>query len=169
MPILVVGASGSGTTTLGVALAAQLGCGHFDTDDFYWLPTSPPFQRKRDAGERHDLLLRALVSTPNAVVSGSLMGWGSALENAFDLIVFLYVPTDIRLERLRRREIGRYGKCDPAFLQWASEYDSGRAEGRSLAKHVAWLAERRSAVVRIEGDTSAEERICIATAALSPR
>lgn len=31
-------------------------------------------------------------ANPDAIVSGSLMGWGEALENAFDLVVFLYVP-----------------------------------------------------------------------------
>ena len=111
-------------------------------------------------------MLRALAGASDAVVSGSLMGWGSALEAAFDLIVFLYVPTEIRLERLRRREIARFGKCDPAFLQWASEYDSGPSEGRSLAKHLTWLGERTTPVVRIDGDTSIEERVRITLAAL---
>ena len=40
--IHILGASGSGTTTLGRALAARLQCPHFDTDDCFWLPTDPP-------------------------------------------------------------------------------------------------------------------------------
>lgn len=166
MRILIVGASGAGTTTLGNALAGQLGWEHFDTDDFYWLPSSPPFRKKRDPAERRELLSRALCNAANAVVSGSLMGWGHALEDAFDLVVFLYLATDLRLERLRRREVRLYGKCDPAFLQWAAEYDAGPSEGRSLAKHLAWLAERKCSVLRIEGDTSVEERVGMVTAAL---
>jgi hypothetical protein len=57
---------------------------------------------------------------------------GEALEHAFDLVVFLYVPTPIRLARLKLREERRFGKTDPEFLEWAAQYDAGTAEGRSL-------------------------------------
>ncbi len=159
MHILVLGASGSGTTTLGSALARRLGCEHLDTDDFFWLPTSPPYQHQRDPAQRLDLLLRCLQDAPGAVVSGSLVGWGDAVEDHFDLIVFLHVPTEVRLERLRQRETQRFGAPDPAFLQWACEYDHGPPVGRSLAIHRAWLAARQCPVLRIEGDTTVEERV----------
>lgn len=159
MQILILGASGSGTTTLGKALAARLGWKHVDTDDSYWLPTSPPFQAKRDPAERLVHFTNALRQAPDAIVSGSLMGWGQEVEDAFDLIVFLYVPVDLRIARLQKREVRRYGKADPAFLQWASEYDEGPPIGRSLAKHEAWLRGRKSPVLRIEGDTSVEARV----------
>ena len=35
--IHILGAAGSGTTTLGRALAERLQCPHFDTDDYFWL------------------------------------------------------------------------------------------------------------------------------------
>ena len=34
--IIVFGSPGSGTTTLGRAVAAQLGFAHFDLDDYLW-------------------------------------------------------------------------------------------------------------------------------------
>jgi adenylate kinase family enzyme len=37
--IHILGASGSGTTTLAKALANELGYKHFDTDDYYWIPS----------------------------------------------------------------------------------------------------------------------------------
>jgi Shikimate kinase len=40
--IHILGASGSGTTTLGRALAERLQYPHFDTDDSFWVPTDPP-------------------------------------------------------------------------------------------------------------------------------
>lgn len=43
MHIHITGASGSGTTTLGRALAQALGWRYLDADRYYWLPTSPPF------------------------------------------------------------------------------------------------------------------------------
>jgi len=74
--IHLVGASGAGTTTLGRALAARLGAVHFDTDDFFWLPTDPPFEKIRERAERQALLGVALAREPAWVLSGSLCGWG---------------------------------------------------------------------------------------------
>jgi adenylate kinase family enzyme len=159
MRILVTGASGSGTTTLAGVLASHLQWRHLDLDDYYWLPTSPPFREKRDPQSRLSSCLRDLRARPDAVVSGSLVGWGAELEDAFDLVVFLYLDAGIRVERLRRRELERYGMTDPAFLEWASQYDVGPPEGRSLAKHQAWLAVRKCPVLRLEGDLPVGERM----------
>ena len=107
----VTGASGAGVTTLGRALADRLSVPHFDTDDFYWLPSEPPFQHKRDSPDRLRLLGEALGRTTGGwVLSGSLDGWGDPLTPTFDLVVFLLVPTGERLDRLRRRERQRYGE-----------------------------------------------------------
>jgi adenylate kinase family enzyme len=40
--IHIFGASGSGTSTFGRALAAELSIRFFDADDYYWLDTDPP-------------------------------------------------------------------------------------------------------------------------------
>src|ERR687885_699291 len=66
--IHITGASGAGVTSLGSVLAERLKAFHFDIDDFYWLPTSPPHRLKRevperlamlrDAGSRRDRALR---------------------------------------------------------------------------------------------------------------
>jgi uridine kinase len=167
MRIHITGASGSGTTTLGSALAQELNYRHLDSDSYYWLPTTPPFQSKRNATDRSALLQADLSSDSNVVLSGSIGSWGAELEDAFDLIVFLYLPVGLRLERLRRREIEKYGAVDPAFLQWASEYDTGPSEGRSLAKHNAWLAKRKCPVLRLEEDLTVAERVERVCSALS--
>lgn len=74
--IHILGASGSGTTTLGRALAACLQCPHFDTDDYFWLPTEPPYTQRRGQTERAQLLMGDLTAYNSWVVSGSLCGWG---------------------------------------------------------------------------------------------
>jgi adenylate kinase family enzyme len=159
MRIHITGASGSGATTLGAALAQDLLLRHEDADSYYWLPTSPPFKEKRCATDRLEMACRALHSEQGVVLSGSIYGWGFQVEDAFDLVVFLYLPAAVRIERLRRREIERYGAADPAFLKWASEYDEGPSEGRSLAKHNAWLAQRTCPVLRLEQDQTVAERV----------
>src|SRR5262245_54789240 len=122
MRIHVTGASGSGTTTLAQALANSLALRHLDGDDYYWLPTSPPFQHQRNPSERFTLLHNDIQANSGVVLSGSVMGWGAEIEESFSLIVFLYLPTELRIARLRQRELERFGQVDPAFLKWASEY-----------------------------------------------
>jgi hypothetical protein len=84
MRVHIVGASGSGTTTLGRALAARRGSSHLDTDD-YWLPSDPPFQHIRERGKRQALLSAALRASNDWVVSGSLCGWGDLFIPQFEM------------------------------------------------------------------------------------
>ena len=44
-------------------------------------------EAKRD--ERLSLILKDLRAHDSAIVSGSVVGWGAALEEIFDLVVFL--------------------------------------------------------------------------------
>jgi adenylate kinase family enzyme len=156
----VVGASGAGTTTLGRALAARLGAVHLDTDDFFWLPTDPPFEKIRARAERQALLDAALAREPAWVLSGSLCGWGDAFIPRFTLVVFVWLAPELRLARLREREQERHGAAVApggarrakyeAFMAWAARYDgSVEVTERSRAMHEAWLAALPCPVVRI--------------------
>lgn len=159
MRIHITGASGSGVTTLGAALAERLDMASVDGDSFYWLPTDFPFTEKRDPDDRLNMALSALAQSPNAIFSGSCLDWGAALEESFDLVVFLYLDAATRVERLRERELEARGRVDQYFLDWAAEYDAGTATGRSLSRHRAWLAARRCPVIELHGDLSVDERV----------
>ncbi len=150
--IHIIGASGSGTSTLGRQLAARLAVPMYDVDDFYWVPSNPPFQQKRAVVERLALLEPVLAESPSWVLSGSLASWGETLVPRFTRVVFLTLAPTIRLERLRTREVMRYGgeRLSPTgdlhaahieFMTWSARYDSAGLEQRSLAAHEAWLAQ----------------------------
>jgi hypothetical protein len=160
--IHIFGASGSGTTALAEAIAATHGHRHLDTDDFFWLPTEPPYRETRPREVRLALLRRALADAP-WVLSGSLCGWGDPLIPEFDLVVFLLVPTEIRLARLRAREVQRYGgslhRAHAEFLDWAARYDVGGLDMRSRALHEAWLSALPGATLRLEGERSLGEQL----------
>jgi adenylate kinase family enzyme len=111
----------------------------------------------RDVAQR----LRIPHAVDGWVLSGSLAGWGDPIKDRFDLVVFLYAPTSVRLERLKRRELERYGRealgpggvmhaSHLAFLAWASRYDEGDEWTRSRRLHEAWLADLRSTVLRVD-------------------
>lgn len=159
MHILITGAAGSGTSTLAVAFSEATPSRRLETDDYFWRPTDPPYRDKLDENERCSALLQDLRASPSTVVAGSLIGWGEDLEDTFDLVVFFYLPTAIRMARLKLREERRFGKADPAFLAWATQYDAGTAEGRSLARHRHWLKQRKCPVLYLEGELSTEEQL----------
>ena len=166
MRIHITGASGAGTSTLAAALAPRIGGTHVEADDYYWLPSTPPFQTKRPVGQRLPLLLARLQACPHPILAGSVVGWGRALEDSFDLVVFLYLDAELRIARLREREQRVLGQVDPAFLACAALYDAGPPEGRSLAKHRAWLAERSCPVLELHGDVSVDARVAAVLARL---
>lgn len=104
------------------------------------------------------------------VLSGSLCGWGDPFIPEFDLVVFLVVPTDVRLTRLRARELGRYGPDALApggalhrehveFITWAERYDTGGPDMRSRTFHEAWLASLPAPTIRLEGDRPVDQQL----------
>ena len=173
----VVGASSSGTTTLGAALARRLGGAHLDTDNYFWAPTDPPFTTRRPPEDRVALMEADLAGQDAWVISGSLMGWGDVFVPRFDLVVFLYVPPQARIARLMAREVERYGQevlpggrmheAHLAFVEWARGYDRPGFEGRSLERHRAWLAGLTCPVLEIAGTPTVEESLARAEAALA--
>ncbi|ROM34145.1 adenylate kinase [Pseudomonas poae] len=166
MRIYITGASCAGVTTLGRTLAALLSLRHLDVDDFYWLPTDPPFTTKRPPNERV-VLIQQRFGEDNWVLTGSCMEWGDALINHAELIVFIATPTPVRLERLVARETQRYGgriapggdmhEIHVAFKEWASRYDDPTFSGRNRALHEVWLSKQTVPVVRVDGLSSAEK------------
>ncbi|WP_025856703.1 adenylate kinase [Pseudomonas sp. CHM02] len=166
MRIYITGASCAGVTTLGQNLVTRLGVRQVDVDDYYWMPTSPPFTTKRPPADRVSLMRQAL-GDDEWVLTGSCLGWGDALITDADLIVFVATPTPVRLERLTARETARFGdriapggdmhQIHVAFKEWASQYDDPSFSGRNRAWHEAWLSQQTARVLRIDGTNSAEQ------------
>jgi adenylate kinase family enzyme len=164
--IHITGASRAGVSALGAALARRLGCVNFDTDDFFWKPTDPPFHERRDLAERLDLITAALDGASLGwALSGSLDGWGDPLIPRFERVIFLETSTDVRMARLRERERRRYGAAiEPGgelhahhldFLAFAAAYETGQftgtLRGRCRARHEAWLSRLPCPVIRLDG------------------
>lgn len=169
MPRLhVIGGSGSGTTTLGRALAAALEAAHVDADDLFWEPTDPPYRTKRPLEVRAALLARACAG-PRWVLSGSVVGWGDGVAPRMDLVVWLRLPPAIRLARLRARESARYGTAiaaggpreadHRAFLEWAARYDEGGDDVRSVRQHEGWLARHQLRHVVLDGTRAVDDLV----------
>lgn len=169
--IHILGAPGSGVTTLGKALAERLGFPHFDTDDYYWFTDDPlPYRRKRNPDHRRHLLQKDLEKSDTWVLSGALCGWGDVFMPQFELVVYLWLPVETRLARIREREIQRYGaeRLAPGgdlhiifekFLTWAAAYDAENENIRSRASELHWLQKLACPVLKIEVEMPVNEAI----------
>ncbi|TQR19444.1 hypothetical protein [Psychrobacillus vulpis] len=164
--IHIFGASGSGTSTLGTSLSNELLYSHLDTDDYFWIKK---FTDIREVNDRKKILKEDLLKYEKSVLSGALCGWGDSLISYFDLVIFLWIPENIRLERLQQREFERYGDeilADGSkheqykkFIEWASLYDSAGMEVRSKILHENWMDDLTCPVLRIEGNYTVQERV----------
>ena len=167
--IHIFGASGAGTSTLGKTICARTGFRFRDSDDYIWQPTDPPFTALRSGPERRALLEKDLDECGDAVVSGSLVGWGDPLMAGFTLAVRLVTPTDVRLDRIKRREYERFGdrilpggdmyEQHQAFLAWAARYDDGAPTMRSRAMHDLWQKQLPCPLLILDSTLPVEELV----------
>lgn len=152
----VVGASGSGTTTLARDLADHWAVPHADVDDYFWLPSVPPFREKRPEQVRRALMREVFVLHEAWTLSGSMLGWGDDIVRECDAVVFLTLDPVERLRRLEARERRRRAGADfdeaawEMFLEWARGYDDPEFEGRSRVAHENWLGQINQPVLRLD-------------------
>jgi len=85
-------------------------------------------------------------------------------------VIFLLVPTELRLARLAERE---HRRCGPealtpggalhahyvAFLTWAAAYDAGGDDMRSRGWHERWLAALPCPYMRLDGTRPVADQI----------
>jgi Adenylate kinase and related kinases len=169
MKIHILGASGSGTTTLGKALSNKLNIKFFDSDDYFWINTDPPFQKQREKDNRTELLKADLEKCDSWILSGSSMGWGDFIIDELDYVIYIYLDPSIRIERLKQREIERYGnrinqgndlyETHIAFIEWAKKYDFGGLEIRSKESHKVWMQKIKCPIIRINNVMSFEKEV----------
>lgn len=162
--IHIYGASGSGTSTLGVFISEQLGYTFIDTDDYFWLPTNPKYTMKRDVTERIQMMKKDIFQTDKVVISGSLVDWGDELIPYFTLTIRVVTDKEVRIKRLKEREKEHFGsriepdgdmyKTNKEFIDWATAYDTGDVNMRSKAKHDEWqkLLQCKQIIVNGEED-----------------
>lgn len=165
--IHIVGASGAGTSTLGQALEQKCGYQWLDTDNYFWLPTNPPFVQSRPRDERIKLLKTDIQKYSKCVISGSLCGWGDSMIPCFDLVVFVDTPTNIRIERLKEREYTKFGEriCKNGdmyknhidFIEWAKSYDNNKPPERCRTLHEEWFRLLTCPLLRVDGTKPTDE------------
>ena len=103
-------------------------------------------------------------------MSGALCGWGDVFVPKFETVVYLWLPVEVRLARIREREMRRYGveRLAPGgdlnmvfekFLRWAAAYDIDNENIRSRASELRWLQQLTCPVLKIEEEMPLEKSV----------
>ena len=164
MKIYITGASGSGTTTVGKLLSEELCIPHYDNDDIFWRHTEVPFSEKRSVEKRKEMLREIINREDHWIFTGSALKWGDLILLNSDLIIWLSCNSDVRIERLKKRESDRFGdrilpegdmyENHLAFLDWAKKYDSGGLDMRSKQAEELWMQNADCDIIRLENTDS---------------
>ena len=161
--IIVCGLNGAGKSTFGRALAKELDCAFFDIEDFYF-----PDRREGDAyvssiprEEVSSRLLAALKESSAFVLASVTADYGGAAEACFDLAVFLHVPDEVRMQRVRTRSFSKFGArmLPGGDLYEQEERFFSLVINRTEERVSSWLERTGIPVVHLDGTLPVEENL----------
>jgi cytidylate kinase len=119
--IIIMGLNGSGKSTICHELADLLNYKRMDVEDYYFLNSDIPYANSRTHEEVKKLLLNDIKMYRNYVLSSVGCNWGSEIVSTYKLAIMLYAPLQVRLERIKQREITRFGS---RVLEGGDMYES---------------------------------------------
>lgn len=122
--IIIMGLNGCGKTTVGRELASMLNYRRIDVEDYYFPnngESNVPYSASRTMEEVKRLILSDIKKYKNYVFSSVKCNWGEEITSTFKLAVILSAPLELRLERIKQREIARFGN---RVLEGGDMYES---------------------------------------------
>ncbi|MBR2719307.1 MAG: AAA family ATPase [Clostridia bacterium] len=185
--IAIVGLNGSGKSTLNHMLARELGYLEMDVEDYYfpqqkahrqWAlehaevrPAELPYTAERDQAEVEAALLGDMEVHPRFVLSCVRLNWCEVLRSRLDMVFWLQVPLETRLERIRQREKKRFGA---RALPGGDMYGKQEAFRRLISKREPAMVEEslkelRCPVVMLDGTRPLEENLRVILACLQDK
>ena len=167
--IIITGPSGAGKTTLGQAVAKELGYTFVDIDEYIWRKdTKPPFSVMYSKTEKTDRLMAAISTCEHFVMAGSMDSFHEYFDPYFELAVHLRADAQIRVQRVHERELGWFGsrvleggdmyKGHQKMLSDIAGYDYGIG-GCTLQQHERWLKSLPCKVIQLDGADGLEKNL----------
>ena len=161
--IIVCGLNGCGKSTLGRALAQELGFVFLDNEDLYFKRTedSAPYTdpcTRQEAEARLRELLNGCGSFVFAAVRGD---YGHEIVERTQYAVYIEVPAQIRTQRLRSRSFAKFGNrmLPGGDLYEAEAQFFSKAASRTDAYVEDWLRSLGCPVIRVDGTRAVEENV----------
>ena len=169
--ICVCGLNGSGKTTLTSALAKELNFKHMDIEQYYFTSTGNPYASSRTREEVERLLLADIEQNPCFVFSAVNGDMIPEINKNYSLVVYLDVPLDMRMKRIRQRAIAKFGN---RVLLGGDMYEQEEkffayVEKRTPEKIENWLKTISHKVIRLDGTKPIQENVALIKASLVQR
>ena len=159
--ICICGLNGSGKTTLASALAKKLNFKHMDVEEYYFTSADNPYQSSRSREEVEQLLLEDIKLNPCFVFSAVNGDMTTEINAHYDMVIYLDVPVDMRIKRIRQRAIDKFGN---RVLFGGDMYEQEEkffeyAEKRKPDKIEEWLNTMVCKCIRLDGTKPKSESI----------
>ncbi|MGI6336663.1 MAG: AAA family ATPase [Eubacteriales bacterium] len=150
--IIIFGANGSGKTTIGRELARILGFKHIDHEDYAFHKSDIPYTNPRTEDECIELMLTDIEKYGSFVLSAVTGDFGDEIVPLYDLAVYLNAPHGLRMERIKQREIDRFGDRvleGGDMFERQQEFHSF-VTARNLARIEKWAETLNCPVIQID-------------------
>jgi len=108
--IIVFGANGSGKTMLGRELAHILHFKHIDHEDYCFEKSDIPYTVTRPREVYEALMLADIEKYGSFIISACTGDFGEKIEKLYKLAVYIEAPLELRIERVKQRNIERFGE-----------------------------------------------------------
>ena len=119
--IIIMGLNGCGKSTVCRELAQRLGYKRIDVEDYYFLDSQIPYTVSRTYEEVQQMIIEDINKYKNYVFCSVNCNWDSKITDTFQLAVLLSAPLEVRMERIKQREITRFGE---RVLEGGDMYES---------------------------------------------
>ncbi len=159
--ICVCGLNGSGKTTLAGALARKLDFKHMDIEDYYFLPSEIPYSVSRTREEAERLLSSDMQNYHRFVFSAVDGNLSSEINVKYDLVIYLHAPLDVRMERVKKRELDKFGdrvlpdgdmyEQEQRFFDFVSKRNADTVE--------AWIETVSCPVIYLDGTRNIDDNV----------
>lgn len=148
---------------MGKVLARQLGFHFVDSEQLYFPKTDPhyPYASPRTRKEVEQLLFREIKAHKDFVLASVKGDYGETIYPFFQYAVWMDVPSDIRLQRVKERSFQKFGSRmlpgGDLYEQEESFFDFVKSRAENTVEE--WLLSLRCPVIRVDGTKPIEENV----------
>jgi len=150
--IIVCGLNGAGKSTLGRCLAEKLNYQFLDIEDYYFLEKNV-YENARTREEVGFALLADMKKYENCVLGSGKGNYGAEVEALFTHAVYINVPKELRMKRVRSRSFEKFGSrmLEGGDLYEKEESFFKMAERRTERDVEDWLETLCIPVITVDG------------------
>ena len=172
MGILICGLNGCGKSTLGRALADQIGFHFIDSERLYFAESqaNAPYANSRPQEKVERLLREEVAQHPNFVFATVKGNYGQDLLSRYTYVVVMEVPKEIRAKRLRERSFQQFGSRmlmgGDLYIQEEEFFRMATSRKEDFVEK--WLESVSCPMIRVDGTKPVEENVAYIIHATNP-